>query len=177
MARRDYDRLAERLTAAEARVRELEAALAATEAERDTYATALANADDSKARVRELEAHLVASDGARTRAEQQLAAANALLERVKAWDERQERREVGEAFVNIMVDIDNHIEMGRADMAHYHVCPDVKTCHDRAVLEACANWKVRKTEPTSTGQWSLIYGDVQPIAEAELARRMEASRG
>lgn len=51
-----------------------------------------------------------------------------------------------------------------------------RTEAEQRVLDACAAWNARKTPPSSTGQWSLIYGDVAPIADAELARR-EILRG
>lgn len=56
-----------------------------------------------RARVAELESIKPLLDAER------LAAANALLARVQAWDARQDRHEVGEAFINIMIGLDDHL--------------------------------------------------------------------
>lgn len=57
-------------------------------------------------------------------------------------------------------------EMGRADMAHYHVCPRVVTSADMRVLDATSRLSLEELQALASKG-----NNEQDIASAELARR------
>lgn len=64
-------------------------------------------------------------------------------------------------------------ELGRADMAHYHSCPDVKTNNERAVLEAADRRSYKERACHAENLLDAVFDAIQSHVEtkAELARR------